>query len=139
ATADCFLLSKFQTLPSPEGGQLFEQEPQRLVQLGQGLFGEIEWTYVQEALEQEYTRILPIAQAGLKGLLGRSDGDSGRDSDSDSRPALQLDRDPDLSLPKPLSQAKPPQAQTRVRTVRSGSTDTTFLSRCKSFIKLLFS
>lgn len=139
ATADCFLATKVQTLPSPESGELFDQESQRFVQLGQGLFGEIEWPHVEEALEREYARILPIAQAGLKGLLSGSNGDSERDSDSDSRPALQMDRDPDLSLPKPLSQVKPSQAQTRVGTVRSVATPTTFLSRCKSFIKLLFS
>ena len=139
ATADCFLLTRVQALPSPESVRLFEQEVQRFTQLGQGLFGEIEWPHVEKALDQEYARILPIAMAGLNGLLGKSDGDPERNSDSGSRPAPQQDRDADLRFPIPSSQANPPQTQSGVRTVQSGSTPRTFLSGCKSFIRQLFS
>jgi HD-like signal output (HDOD) protein len=139
ATADHFLSTKVQAPPLQKSSQLFEQEPPRFVQLGQGLFGEIEWPSVEDALEQEYMRILPIAKAGPGGLLAASNGDSERGSDGDSRPALQLDRAPDPGLLKPSSEAEPPQAQSRVRTIRSSATPTTLLSRCKSFMKLLFS
>jgi putative nucleotidyltransferase with HDIG domain len=139
ATADCFLLTKAQALPSPESGRLFEPEVQQFAHLGQGLFGDTEWPHVEKALEQEYARTLPIAMAGLNGLLGRSNGDSEQKPAGDSRPALQQDRDADLRFPQPSSQAAPPQTQSSVRTARSGPTTTTFISRCKSFIRQLFS
>ena len=134
ATADYFLSTKVQTPPLPPRGQLFEQETLRFEQLGQGLFGELQWPSVEEALEQEYASVLPTAQAGLKGLLSGGNGDSG----SDSKPAVQMDHDADVKLPKPSSQARAPQTQTAAQTVPSGSAPT-LLSRCKSFMKLLFS
>jgi len=79
---------------------------------------------VEEALEREYARILPIAKAGLKGLLGRD---------------VVSEREPELTLPDPSAQAEPPQSQIHARTVGSGSTPTTLLSRCKSFVQRLFS
>ena len=72
-------------MPSPESARIVEQEHQRLAQLGEGLFGETEWPHVEKALEQEYARVLPIAKAGLKGLLGGSTGDSEHDLDGNSR------------------------------------------------------
>jgi HD-like signal output (HDOD) protein len=75
ATIECFLLAKDQMIPMPsedlpsaENVQFLE-EAQKLVQLGEGLFGDIEWRYVEEALEGEYTRMLPLIQTGLKGVL----------------------------------------------------------------------
>jgi putative nucleotidyltransferase with HDIG domain len=100
ATADCFLLAKAQLKeeqspkegsakgqapPSRKGGKLLPQETQRFTELGHGLFGETQWPRVQEALEQEYARVLPIAKAGIQGLLGGSNGDSAPDSDHDSK------------------------------------------------------
>jgi len=121
ATADNFLANR---LPTPaESGETFEQTHQRFVQLGYGLFGESEWPRVEEALEREYARVLPIAQDGLNGLLGKSNSDP--------------ERDASLGLPKPPSQPKSLQA--RVQTDRSVSAPATFLSRCKSFVKQLFS
>jgi hypothetical protein len=136
-TADRFLLTKVESLQSTKNGRFVEQERQRFVQLGKGLFGETEWAHVEKALEQEYARVLPIAKAGLKGLLGRNTGDSERSSDNASKHAPQLDRDARVKLPQDLSQSKSSQAQTGVRTARSGSMLTTFLTRCKSFIRQL--
>ena len=137
ATADCFLSTKVQAPPLPERGQSFEREAERFTQLGEGLFGETGWPRVEEALEQEYTRVLPIASAGPEGLVGRSSGDSAREPGSDSRPAPQLDQDSGPRLPKTSLQIEPPQAQTRAQAVRPGPA--TFLSRCKSFMKQMFS
>jgi len=124
ATADCFLVTKVQAQPPQESGRSFDQDSHRFVELGQGLFGEAEWPHVEEALEREYARILPIAKAGLKGLLGRD---------------VVSEREPELTLPDPSAQAEPPQSQIHVRSGGSGSTPTTLLSRCKSFVQRLFS
>ena len=135
ATADYFLTAKVQTPALPQRGQLFGQEILRFEQLGQGLFGELEWPSVEESLEQEYARVLPTAQAGLKGLLSEGNGDSG----SGSKPAMQMEQDADVRLPKPSSgEAKSPQTQTAAKTVPVDSAPT-LLARCKSFIKSFFS
>ena len=136
ATADNFLRIKPQT-PPPEGSRLFEEEALLFVELGQGLFGESKWPQVAKALEQEYTRILPIADAGISGILSGSTSKPEPSSESDSRTARLLNRDPEAVFPTPSSQPEP--AQTRVQPLRSGSAPTTFLSRCKSFIKQLVS
>ncbi len=137
ATADCFLSTKGESLSSLASGHFVEEEHQRLVQLGQGLFGESKWPQVKEALEQEYARVLPIANAGLKGLLNGDTEDSERDSDSFSRLASQIDRDAGPILRQGLPQPKSAHVQTGARTVRSGSILSMFLSRCKSFIQKL--
>jgi HD-like signal output (HDOD) protein len=147
ATADSFLIAKLQLtreqareqLPLPrKSGKQLPQEIQRFVELGQGLFGETQWPRAQEALEQEYARVLPIAQAGIHGLLDSSNGDSEPDSGHASKAIRQPDRDPDVSLPgafsRRQSEAVAPQPQTRVRAVAPAS----FLSRCKGFFQQLF-
>ena len=82
-TIEYFLLGKEQMIPVPPedlppsaaGVQLFEKteayEPlhQQVANLGVGLFDEIEWPYVEEALEEEYGRIHPLVKDGLKGVL----------------------------------------------------------------------
>jgi putative nucleotidyltransferase with HDIG domain len=134
ATADYFLATKVQTPPLPRKGQLFEQESVRFEQLGQGLFGEIEWPSVEESLELEYATVLPIAQAGLKGLLGGNNGDLV----SDSKAAAQVGRNAGARLPKPsLVGAISQETRTSTQTVPSGSAPT-LLARCKSFMKLFF-
>ena len=134
ATADYFLSTKIQaSAPLPRRGQ-FEQELLRFEQLGQGLFGEVEWPSTKEALGQEYARLLPTAQAGLKGVLSGGNDDSV----SDSKPAAQMDHDADVTLPPPSSRARTLRTQTVAQTVPSGSAPT-LLSRCKSFMKLFFS
>jgi HD-like signal output (HDOD) protein len=157
ATVDSFLLAKAQLTkeraakgqsteelapPSRKSGRLLPRETQRFVELGHGLFGETQWPRVQEPLEREYARVLPIARAGIQGLLG-SHSDSAHDSDHDSKATLQPDRDPDVSLPGSSSQgqleAVAPQTQTRVRAVASHPAHATLLSRCKGFFKQLFS
>ncbi len=139
AAADTFLMMNAQAPLVLEDGGFFEDAGQRLLELGQGLFGENDWPHVKETLEREYARLLPIAQAGPHGLLGKSDGGLKRDSDSDVRSVSQLDHNADLRFVKPSSPAEPSQAQTRVGTLRSGSTSTTFVSRCKGFVKRFFS
>jgi len=138
ATADNFLSAKDPT-PPLEKGELPEQVRQEFSQLGQGLFGENEWPRVAEALEQEYTRVLPIAKAGLDSLFGRSSGNAERGSDGDARHVARLDRDADQGFRETSPQPKPAQAQARPLTVPPGSAPTTFLSRCKSFFRRLFS
>ena len=141
ATADSFLLAKLQwtreqakeQLPPPrKSGKQFPQGTQRFVELGQGLFGETQWPRVQEALEQEYARVLPIAKAGIHGLLGGSNGDSAPDSDHASKAIRQPDRG---AFSRRQSEAVAPQPQTRVRAVAPAS----FFSRCKGFFQQLFS
>ncbi len=87
---------------------------------------------VQEALEQEYARVLPIAKAGIHGLLGGSNGDSAPDSDHASKAIRQPDRG---AFSRRQSEAVAPQPQTRVRAVAPAS----FFSRCKGFFQQLFS
>jgi HD-like signal output (HDOD) protein len=78
-TIEFFLLARHPNISSPSedappGGDIQRIErAQTLQQLGEGLCGEIEWPYVEEALENEYARILPVVQTGLKGVLARSD------------------------------------------------------------------
>jgi HD-like signal output (HDOD) protein len=78
-TIEFFLLAKHQNISSPSedlppGGDIQRIErAQTLRQIGEGLCGEIEWPYVEEALQDEYTRILPLVQTGLKGVLARGD------------------------------------------------------------------
>ncbi len=130
ATADSFLLAKAQLTkekspkeappPSRKSGKQLPRETQRFVELGHGLFGEAQWPQVQEALEQEYARVLPIARAGIQGLLGGSNGESAPDADGESTSPLK-------------------QTQTPARAVASGPAPATFLSRCKGFFKQLFS
>jgi len=74
-----FLLAKHQNMSSlsedalPGGDIQLMERAQTLKQIGEGLCGEIEWPYVEEALENEYTRILSLVQSGLKGVLARGD------------------------------------------------------------------
>jgi HD-like signal output (HDOD) protein len=154
ATADSFLLAKAQltreqakeqALPSRKSGKQLPRETPRFVELAHGLFGEAQWPRVQEALEQEYARVLPIAKAGIQGLLGGSNGDSAPDSGGESPSPSQQDGGPDASLsvrssqPQTQAQAATPQTQTRVRAVASHPAHATLLSRCKGFFKQLFS
>jgi hypothetical protein len=83
ATIEYFLLAKVHAPSVAEDSQLFEEKARRFAELGIGLFGEIEWPYVEEALEEEHKRILPMAKAGLKGVLDGSSGDSKDDSEND--------------------------------------------------------
>jgi HD-like signal output (HDOD) protein len=79
ATIELFLLaqdaiqsSPATSLASAEHAALLENI-QKMKQLGEGLFGEHEWPDIEESLENEYRRRLPLVQAGLKGVLSRSD------------------------------------------------------------------
>lgn len=69
---EAFLLAKQQPSEDVPGGDIQPVAPtQTLKKLGERLFGEIEWPYAEEALEDEYVRILPLVQSGLKGVLAR--------------------------------------------------------------------
>ena len=121
ATADNFLATKPQA--SPEGRHSSEEATERFEQLGQGLFGDPKWPSVAAALELEYTRILPIAQAGLKGILDASDRLSEGESVRDVRRA-ERDEEPKLA-------SYPPRASVRATHP--------FSSRFRAFFRGLFS
>jgi hypothetical protein len=139
AAADCFLLSKVQLPPREARSRSFEQSPQRLVQLGEGLFGEVEWPEVEESLEREYTRILPIAEAGLAGLIGGKGDRLEGDLPSDSGPTAQPARGADSRLSRSSSPTKAPAGQGPVSHVRPDVAPTSLLSRCMSLMKAFFS
>jgi len=137
AAADSFLACRAETQTSPERG-VTGNESHRFAQLGQGLFGEGKWPAVKAALEQEYLRVLPMAEAGPEGFLGKS-SDSEGGSESDSRPTPATEGAPAAGLPRPPSQAKPGQTQARVGSVPPEPDRATLLSRCRSFLKPFFS
>jgi putative nucleotidyltransferase with HDIG domain len=131
ATIEYFLLDKAQGPPLAGNDERSPKEPPRFVQLGQGLFGEIGWPSAEQALEQEYNRILPIAEAGLDGILG-SNGNS--TPDLESVPAHH----PNLRTSTVSPNDKAALAIRGVQNIKSESSST-FLSRCKSFMKLFVS
>lgn len=139
AAADAFLTIKAQASVVLEDEALPEDPGQRLLQLGHGLFGESDWRQVEESLEQEYARVLPIAQAGPNGLLGKDEREPDPGSDSDSGLASQQAREADLRIRQSSLQTKPLQAPVRGGTARSGSAHVGFLERCKNFFKQFFS
>jgi len=121
ATADNFLARKTQAA-SAEGQQPMEEAKARFEQLGQGLFSDNKWPSVSAAFELEYTRILPIAKGGLKGILGASGQPSERDS---ARVVTNAKADEELRLASPLPRASVP-------------ANHTFSSRLRGFLKKFF-
>ncbi|HXX44705.1 MAG TPA: HDOD domain-containing protein [Candidatus Acidoferrales bacterium] len=138
AAADTFLKIKAQAA-SLEDEALLEYLGQKLLQLGQGLFGQSDWRHVEESLEREYARVLPIAQAGPNGLLGKSEGQLDPDADGDSRPMSQQAREADQRIAQLSSPNRPAQAPVRGGTAQSGPAPVGFLERCKKFVEQLFS
>lgn len=69
---DAIQLSPASSSASAEDAALLENI-QKMKQLGEGLFGENEWPNIEGLLENEYRRLLPLVQTGLKGVLARSD------------------------------------------------------------------
>jgi len=139
AAADTFLKIKAQAAVLLEDEVPLEDAGQRLLQLGQGLFGESDWRHVEESLEREYARVLPIAQAGPNTLLGKKDEELDREADGNSRPESQQNREADLETPQSSLPSRPVQAPVRGGTTQSGSAPVGFLERCRNFLKQLFS
>jgi len=143
ATADGFLATKVPAPSFSADGQPFEEASQRFVQLGQGLFGDNDWPQVAESLEREYTRILPIAQAGIDVLLGRSDANSAGDSKSEGTGKTVVAPDPDAAATLSKSSSTANSLQTSSSTAQTRATSApapaSFLSRCRNFFKRLTS
>lgn len=81
ATADSFLATKNDPTESAEDEQVSEEKRERFAELGLGLFGEGKWPQVASGLDREYARVLPIAKAGINGLMGRGTSDSPAEPD----------------------------------------------------------
>lgn len=146
ATVDNFLMTKTELVPASEGTQFSEGAGQRVAQLGQGLFGEGEWPHVEEALEREYARTLPIASAGLTGLLGGAGSGSASDSDSQRTWKSVVPANPaaatapqSLSRHADASASSSAQSADRVRGPNAGSPLPSPASRLKRFFSRLFS
>ena len=79
ATIEFFLLAQDAIQPSAESSAppaedaALLENVQKMKKLGEELFGENDWPDVEKSLEDEYMRLLPIVQTGLKGVLTRSD------------------------------------------------------------------
>jgi len=136
ATADQFLGTK-SGAHSPADMSL-QQDPELFIQLGQGLFGENDWPRVREALEQEYARVLPIAEAGLDGLLGRSYVRPEPAPNGNSKPRGPA-ADPEPALRNLSSPTNPSRNAAHAASAGPFPAPDSFFSRCKSLLQRLFS
>lgn len=128
ATADGFLATKTEPMENADHERVSEENRERFSQLGLGLFGESKWSQVASGLEREYARVLPIAKAGINGLMGRGTSDSPAEPD-----ASQIQRQSRSMVPTPSTQSTVPAK------ARSAGRQPTFFTRMKNALKSLFS
>jgi putative nucleotidyltransferase with HDIG domain len=135
ATADSFLDTNNEAAGAAESDNALrlEQQRERFAQLGQGLFGEEKWPQVASALEKEYARVLPIAKAGINGLMGRGTSES----TTEANPA-QAEPTSSMQQPQTKGPSKATQKSMSVQ-ARTSQKQATLFARMKNALKSIFS
>ena len=135
ATADSFLDTKSEAVDAAErdDARRLAQHRERLGQLGQGLFGEGKWPQVASGLEREYARVLPMAKAGINGLMGRSTSESTTEADRSQTESSS-------SMQQPPTKGASNSTQDAMRAQpRTAKTEASPFARMKNALKSIFS